>query len=421
MSKYQTLQPLTPQEYNALRESIRTHGILVEIAVDEHGNIIDGHHRYAVAKELGIPDEKIPKAVYAGLSEQDKRTLSRTLNATRRQLNASARRALIKAQILDIPTMSDRQIASALSCSPTTVGTIRRELEETGQVSKVDNTQGKDGKQYPRYTPAKPVIIHGATDSKRLAARHADVVDYMRETGFAAQTARKHITREKNAERKDISGIDLKQEDCKLYCSDIRTGLDFIENESIDWIITDPPYEKAAIPLYEDLARLSARVLKPGGCLVVLCGKYWLDRVMIELAKHLDYHSMCVYSTPKQSPRLHQLKTTPAWKPLLWYRKKGDKYDGRYIYDWVRVPYIADDRELHPHIQSLGAFLEIVEVFTEKQQIILDPFCGSGTTAIAGLLKRRRVIACDINMTHIETTQKRIFEETGLDIEIENK
>jgi hypothetical protein len=39
---------------HALRASIRTHGVLVAVVRDQHGRIIDGHHRERIAAELGV-------------------------------------------------------------------------------------------------------------------------------------------------------------------------------------------------------------------------------------------------------------------------------------------------------------------------------------------------------------------------------
>ena len=40
---------------------------------------------------------------------------------------------------------------------------------------------------------------------------------------------------------------------------------------------------------------------------------------------------------------------------------------------------------------------EIISSFTKKEDIILDPFCGGGTTAIESILQGRRIICSDIN------------------------
>ncbi|KKL23965.1 hypothetical protein LCGC14_2420110, partial [marine sediment metagenome] len=57
--------------------------------------------------------------------------------------------------------------------------------------------------------------------------------------------------------------------DVSLLTGDFREVLALPKN-SVDFIFTDPPYDEESIPLYGDLAKLGARVLKPGGRFVNL-------------------------------------------------------------------------------------------------------------------------------------------------------
>ncbi len=50
---------------------------------------------------------------------------------------------LIRQQLIETPKKSDRQIADGLGVSPTTVGTARKTLEDSGQVSKLDTSTGQ--------------------------------------------------------------------------------------------------------------------------------------------------------------------------------------------------------------------------------------------------------------------------------------
>jgi ParB-like chromosome segregation protein Spo0J len=56
---YQFFQPLSDEEYTALKKDIEDRGIKVPIELDSDGNILDGHHRWQIAQELGWTAEKI--------------------------------------------------------------------------------------------------------------------------------------------------------------------------------------------------------------------------------------------------------------------------------------------------------------------------------------------------------------------------
>ena len=59
-------------------------------------------------------------------------------------------RELIKDELKANPSHSDRWIAKGLGVHQTTVGTIRKELEQSGEVSNLDTSIGSDGRVYPR-------------------------------------------------------------------------------------------------------------------------------------------------------------------------------------------------------------------------------------------------------------------------------
>jgi site-specific DNA-methyltransferase (adenine-specific)/site-specific DNA-methyltransferase (cytosine-N4-specific) len=51
-----------------------------------------------------------------------------------------------------------------------------------------------------------------------------------------------------------------------------------------------------------------------------------------------------------------------------------------------------------------------IKLFTLSGDIVLDPFIGSGTTAVAAIQLNRKYIGIDINKEYIELTKRRISE-----------
>src|SRR5215510_582503 len=83
---YQFFQPLSPQEREALKRDIEARGIQVPIELDSDGNILDGHHRWEIAQELGLPAEKIPTIKRTDLTtEADKIAHVLKVNLLRRK------------------------------------------------------------------------------------------------------------------------------------------------------------------------------------------------------------------------------------------------------------------------------------------------------------------------------------------------
>lgn len=196
---------------------------------------------------------------------------------------------------------------------------------------------------------------------------------------------------------------------CWLFNGDIRDGLPCIKSESVDCIITDPPYPAEYIPLYGDLSRLAARVLKPNGSLVVMCGQSYLPEVIRQLCTSMKYHWTMAYMTPGgQSPQLFTKKVNTFWKPLLWFTK--GEYKGDWMGDVLKSPVNDNDKRFHEWGQSYGGMVDIVTRFTDPDQVILDPFLGGGTTGLAAVTNGRRFIGSDIVQKNIDTARERIAE-----------
>lgn len=409
MQDYQVMPPLTAEEYAELKNDIEKRGVMVPIEYDEQGNVLDGHHRLQICAELGIKD--FPKVIRAGMTEEEKRTHARKLNMARRQLTTTQRRQIVQDQIQETPEKSDRQIAEGIGVSNSTVSYQRKKMVESGQVCESHTSNGADGKQYPRQVERKPVTIFNPTRREERAIQNPDVVERMADTGANVLTAEKQIHREEKAERKAFK-LEAKMPDdvCRLYNGDIRDGLPIIPDNSVDFIITDPPYPAEYIPLYGALSKLAARVLKPGGSMLVMCGQSYFPQVLRELCTAMNYHWCMAYTTPGgQSPQLFHKRVNTFWKPVLWFTK--GEYGGDYVGDVLKSPVNDNDKRYHDWGQSLGGMRDIVERFSNPGDIILDPFLGGGTTGVAAVTMNRKFIGADIEQSNIEISKQRIAEE----------
>lgn len=78
---------------------------------------------------------------------------------------------------------------------------------------------------------------------------------------------------------------------------------------------------------------------------------------------------------------------------------------------WGRVPGNSKERrEGHPN-QLPEVYLErLIRAYTNEGDLVLDPFCGSGTTATVGVALGRRCVTMDISESSVESARKRIKE-----------
>jgi len=193
----------------------------------------------------------------------------------------------------------------------------------------------------------------------------------------------------------------------RLLCGDISEKSKEIEPNSIDAIITDPPYGQDYLHLYEALGKVSSHVLKDGGSLFLMTGQSYLPEIFDKIKPHLSYNWTITYLTPGgQSAQLWQRKVNTFWKPVLWFVK--GKYEGKWIGDVSQSMPNDNDKRFMGWQQSESGIGDLVDRVTTVDSLILDPFMGSGTTGFAAIRLGRKFIGIDIDPEMVEIAKKRL-------------
>ncbi|MDQ6961372.1 MAG: DNA methyltransferase [Mariprofundaceae bacterium] len=91
--------------------------------------------------------------------------------------------------------------------------------------------------------------------------------------------------------------------------------------------------------------------------------------------------------------------------------KHSDKKKGVPLSDVWEIPYLnpkAKERVGYPTQKPLLLLERIIELTTKKGDLVLDPFCGSGTTCVAAKLKDRHFIGIDTSEEAVKLSLSRI-------------
>ncbi len=64
----------------------------------------------------------------------------------------------------------------------------------------------------------------------------------------------------------------------------------------------------------------------------------------------------------------------------------------------------------HPAVFPLKVILELVQLLSEENNVILDPFCGSGQVCIAAKSLNRQYLGIDLNSDYCDLTKKRLLD-----------
>src|SRR4051794_40986664 len=121
------LPPISPELHRLLEVDLLKRGCIIPVVVDEDGKVLDGRIRAAICDRHKIPYLKI---IALRLSGEEKADLRAALNVFRRQLSREQVRECIRWELLRTPEASDRCVAGRIGCSPTTVGAVRRTVQD---------------------------------------------------------------------------------------------------------------------------------------------------------------------------------------------------------------------------------------------------------------------------------------------------
>jgi transcriptional regulator with XRE-family HTH domain len=366
------LPPLKTSEREALAADIKANGVLHPVVIDEDGNILDGHHRYAI-------DRNAPTRVVEGLTDEEKQAYTIRANLARRNLSLEQTKAVEKRQ---------REIAKKLRESDAkrwtqqAVGALLGVAQQTVASWFTTNTSDGNGSKTPK--PDARVKLNTAAKEAVVARLEAGEAQQQiaADFGVCQQTVSKIA---KKADEIHSRDDDKARKTAKLKASkfDVRRG-DFrqvlADVEGVSLVLTDPPYPKEFLPLWEDLGKWAAGALADDGLLVAYSGQMYLPEVLQLLGKHLDFW-WCGAVVHKGSGNLTPLghpvrKVINKWKPLVMFMKRGGVGFQRSFNDLIDGA--GKQKSDHNWQQHEAEAAMLVEAFTKPGELVVDPFAGSG-------------------------------------------
>ena len=111
---------------------------------------------------------------------------------------------------------------------------------------------------------------------------------------------------------------------------------------------------------------------------------------------HISHEKTC--NCPK--------KYLSCLSPREWMKSQIGVWEFKYEKRDIR------DKNLHPATFPIALPTKVIELFTHKGELVLDPFVGSGTTLVAAQDCERNSIGFDLNKNYIELTKSRLSDNS---------
>jgi len=223
----------------------------------------------------------------------------------------------------------------------------------------------------------------------------------------------------------------------KIYLTDCLDGFKKIKNNSIDIIITSPPYNlgnnhhtgfKKHKP-YEDNMEESEyqnwqikvldecfRILKKNGSMfynhknrikngLQITPYKWLFKTKFLIKQEIVWIN--------RGQNFHKIRFYPWTERIYWLvkdkkTKLNNTINHHDVFDWKEWK-PTGIKGLHTRAFPEKMVEDILSCFP-KSKIILDPFAGSGTTLVVAKKKKKKFIGFDNNKSYYNLTKKRLYE-----------
>ena len=240
----------------------------------------------------------------------------------------------------------------------------------------------------------------------------------------------------------------------RVYNDDCLDVLSNLKNDSVDLIATDPPYEinfeknkwdKPNQLNWDVLASEFKRICKPNANIIIFQGWSNVCTTKNTLDKYFDIKDWIIYDRIKGRGGKKSLVSTR--EDILWYVCNPNDYTYNKISSTIKkktggtigkrngnefralsnvwtdispiVPW-SKERVKHPTQKPLQIMNRIITLFSNENDVVLDPFMGSGSTCMACFSLNRRYIGIEKDIEYFNVFQNRI-KEKAVEFDINGK
>jgi DNA modification methylase len=385
-----------PRQLSQLAAAIMEFNFISPIVVGDENKIVGGHARWQAAKMAGLPT--VPVIRLDHLSEPQKRALALALNKI--SLNAAWDGDILRAELKDL----------SLEALPF-------DLEITGfDTAEIDLLiDGASSEVHPwDDAPAlEPQAVSRTGDHWLLGDHHLLCGDALKERSYA-----------------DVMGGEKARTvfaDCP-YNVPIKGhvgGLGAIQHR--EFAMASGEMSEAEFTQFLNTAFARMASVSVDGAIHFICMDWRHVGEVLAAGKpvYSDLKNICVWN--KDNGGLGSFYRSKH--ELVFVFKVGSAAhvntielgrSGRYrtnVWDYAGVntmrPGRREDLQSHPTVKPTALVMDAIKDCSQRGDLVLDPFCGSGTTIIAAQKCARRARAMEIDPLYVDVAIRRWQKLTG--------
>jgi site-specific DNA-methyltransferase (adenine-specific)/modification methylase len=229
-----------------------------------------------------------------------------------------------------------------------------------------------------------------------------------------------------------------------LWQGDSRELLAGIPDQSVDLICTDPPYNLGAYSTgniemswrkafnndvaawdqapFDPAAWLPEfrRVLRPTGTIFAFTSYNLLGRWHEAFDPAFDTFQFVVWHKTNPPPKLRRAGFLNSCELIVACWDRGHTWNfgrQRDMHNFIESPICAGRERVkdpvHPTQKPLRVLRQLIEWGTNPGELVLDPFMGVGSTAVAALETGRRFIGIELDEAYVDAARRRVAATDG--------
>lgn len=214
----------------------------------------------------------------------------------------------------------------------------------------------------------------------------------------------------------------------KVFNEDCLSGIKRIDNKLIDLVLTDIPYgmdfqsnyrkEKHLkiqndidVNWFPDWIKEIDRVSKDDAHLYIFCSHHKIDFFKSEIEKYRKVKNILIWE--KNNTGMGDLfgDYAPKYEMILFCSNGNKKLNGGRDANIIKAN--RTQNNLHPTEKPVNLMEYFIEKSSEKNDLVLDTFAGSGSTLVGCKNTNRNFIGFEIEETYINTINKRLQSTQG--------
>lgn len=215
-----------------------------------------------------------------------------------------------------------------------------------------------------------------------------------------------------------------------VYNQDCLQGLKQFAGNSVDLIVTDPPYlmnyqsrrrvvqdmfdkienDHNAHDVISQFFSEAARVLKDDSAIYVFCSWHHIDFFKAEFEKHFKLKNIIVWNKNNHGSGDLKGAYAPKHEFVLYGHKGRSLFRNKRVPDVIDCAKIPSNKLTHPTEKPTDLLDVFIQNNSDPGDLVLDAFAGTGATGVSAKRLGRQFVGFELSPEYAEIANKRIAE-----------